>query len=116
MDPVLGTSVGVFVGLTVILIGGAAFMTGQALASTWRPSWHAVPYGLMLAAGDRFLVYALFNGPILSVSGYVVAAAVLCAIALVAFRLTQARKMVTQYPWLYERSGLFTWRDKRGTV
>ena len=27
-----------------------------------------------------------------------------------AFRLTRARRMVRQYPWLYERTGLFTWQ------
>jgi hypothetical protein len=26
--------------------------------------------------------------------------------------VTKARKMVCQYPWLYERSGLFSWRDR----
>jgi hypothetical protein len=26
--------------------------------------------------------------------------------------MTQARKMVKQYPWLYERSGLFSWRER----
>jgi len=29
-----------------------------------------------------------------------------------AYRLTQAHKMVAQYPWLYERAGLFAWREK----
>ena len=29
-------------------------------------------------------------------------------------RITQARKMVTQYPWIYERNGLFGWRLKAG--
>jgi len=23
-----------------------------------------------------------------------------------------ARKMVTQYPWIYERAGLLSWREK----
>ena len=32
MQSLLGTSLGVFIGLTVILIGGAAIMTGRALA------------------------------------------------------------------------------------
>ena len=48
----LGTSHWVFVCATVILFGWAAFMTGQALAQTWRPLWHLVPYSLMLAAGN----------------------------------------------------------------
>jgi uncharacterized protein DUF6867 len=39
---------------------------------------------------------------------------VILAIALSAHRFTLARKMVAQYPWLYERSGLLNWREKRG--
>jgi len=38
--------------------------------------------------------------------------AVNLAIASLAYRLTQARKMVSQYPWLYDRAGLFGWRTK----
>ena len=29
-----------------------------------------------------------------------------------AYQVTRARWMVTQYPWLYERAGLFSWREK----
>ena len=108
----LGNDVGVFIGLTLALFGGAAFMTGQALAQSWRPAWHAVPYGLLLAVADRYLGFALFDGDLLSISGYIIAAAVLTAVTLVAFRATQARVMVRQYPWLYERAGLFAWREK----
>jgi len=28
----------------------------------------------------------------------------------VAYRVIRAHKMVTQYPWLYQRAGLFSWR------
>ena len=35
--------------------------------------------------------------------------------ALLAFRLTLARKMPAQYPWLYERAGPFHWRAKEFT-
>jgi branched-chain amino acid transport system ATP-binding protein len=38
--------------------------------------------------------------------------AALVAIGLFAYRLNRARKMVSQYPWLYERAGLFRWRDR----
>ena len=101
----------VFVGLTLGLFGGCAFMTGQALAATWRPAWQAIPYALMLAVADRFLGFALFDGALLSPGGWTLDAAVLTIIALAAFRLTRARRMVEQYPWLYERVGLFGWRD-----
>ena len=35
---------------------------------------------------------------------------VLIAIALVAFQFKRAKKMVSQYPWLYEPVGPFGWR------
>lgn len=107
-------NVWVFVFLTVIIFGGAAFLMGQAIAETWRPAWQNIPYGLLLTVGDRFLDGALFGGDWLDIGQYVIDAAVIIAIALFAYRITLARKMVTQYPWLYEPSGLLTWRDRTG--
>ena len=113
MDQLLGTSVPVFIGMTVLLFGFAAFMTGQALANTWQPVWKVAPYGILLAVGDRFLIFALFEGELLSASGFIVDAMVLVALTAVSFRLVQVRKMASQYPWLYESDGLFNWRDRQ---
>jgi hypothetical protein len=110
----LGTSVGVFVGLTVILIGGAAIMTGRALADGWRPPHQVVLACFGLGLADRFLVYALFDGQLLSLSGFLIDFAVITAMALVAYRLTLVRKMINQYPWRYERASLFAYREKPG--
>ena len=115
MDALLGNSLAVFIGLTVMLFGGAAFLTGQALANGWQPASRAIPYGLLLAAGNRFLAYALFGGELLSPTAFLVDAAVIVAFALLAHRLVQVRKMVSQYPWLYESAGLFAWRERRGS-
>ncbi|MBF0335464.1 MAG: hypothetical protein HQL40_17765 [Alphaproteobacteria bacterium] len=109
----LGTSLGVWLGVTWALGGGAAFMTGQALAATWRPFAHALPYALLLGLGTRFLIFALFEGVLLSPTGYLLDGAVLYGIATAAYRMTRARKMAAQYPWLYEQTGLFSWRDRR---
>ena len=109
---VLGTSPGVFLGITLVFMGGCAYMAGQALASTWRPAWHTLPYCLLLGCADRFLVYALFNGRLLSTAGYLVDTAILAVIGLLAYRITRARQMALQYPWLYQRSGLFSWRER----
>ena len=49
--------------MTVILFGGAAFMTGQAIAETWRPGWQIVPYGLLLGLANAVPDFALFAGP-----------------------------------------------------
>jgi hypothetical protein len=111
-----GTTWPVFVGVTIVLFGGAAFLMGQALAETWRPYRQVLLYCLLLGLGDRFVTYALFQGELLSLSGYVIDTLVLMLIASLAYRLTRARKMVSQYPWLYERAGLFTWRDKNAAI
>jgi hypothetical protein len=108
----LGASWASFVGLTLLLFGAAALATGRALALSWRPAWQAVPYALLLGLGDRFLLYALFDGALLSASGYAIAAAILLLLALVGYRHTRARLMVRQYPWLYERAGPFSWRER----
>jgi hypothetical protein len=114
MQSLLGTSLGVFIGLTVIIIGGAAIMTGRALADGWKSPWQVVFACFGLALADRFLVYALFGGELLSLSGFVTGFAVITALALIAHRLTMVHKMVAQYPWRYERASLWTYRDKPG--
>jgi hypothetical protein len=112
MDTLLGTSLPVFVGLTVCGMGFASFMTGQGLANTWRPMWQTVVYSVLLGFADRFLTWSLFQGELFHLSGYVIDTLVLLAICSVAYRLTLTHKMVTQYPWIYQRSGPFTWRRK----
>ena len=107
-----GANLGVFLVVTVMVMGFAAYMTGQACANAWRPVGHTVFYCLLLGLADRFLVFALFGGELLSVGGYLVDTAVLIAIALLAFRLNRAARLTTQYPWLYERVGLLSWRER----
>jgi len=119
MDYVLGESLPVFIGLTVCLFGGASFLMGQALGETWRPAWQNVTYGLLLTVGERLADNFLFAARIVPLAfsdlgpivGYISHAIVLIGIALIAYRLTRARKMVTQYPWLYARVGIFGWKE-----
>ncbi|MCE9648524.1 MAG: hypothetical protein K8R18_02765 [Parvibaculum sp.] len=109
---VFGTTPFVSLGITLILGGGCAVMTGRALALNWRPDWQFVAYGFLLAIADRFLVFALFQGELFSLSGYLADALALIVIAAVAFRVTRARQMVRQYPWAYRRFGPFGWRER----
>ena len=109
-EALLGNPPGVFLGVTVVMTGFAAYMTGQALGSGWKPYWRLVISCALLGVAARFLSFALFEGALFSVSGYLVGTAVLMAIGTFAFRLNRARKMVSQYPWLYSRAGLFGWR------
>jgi len=111
-ESLFGTTFLVFLLITILFMGGCAFMTGQALADTWRPQWQLFPYMLLLGAADRFIDFALFGGVLLSPPGYLLDTAVLTIIALAAYRATRARKMAAQYPWLYRRSGVFTWQDR----
>jgi len=112
MDALLGTSLPAFIGLTVCVMGFASFMTGQGLANTWRPMWQTVLYSVLLGFADRFLTWSLFEGELFHLSGYIIHTLVLLVICSVAYRLTLTHKMVTQYPWIYQRSGPFTWRRK----
>ena len=112
MEEALGSTLGVFIFITLIVMGFAAYMIGQAMANTWKPLWHCLLYSALLGAADRFLHMALYDGKLLSLSGYLIDTAVLMALSVFAFRVTQARRMVSQYPWLYERAGLFGWRER----
>ena len=87
------------------------------------------PIAPCLALGNHFLGFALFDGaffidslfskgaPPLSeaILEYVIDFVVILAFAGLGFRLTQVRKMAAQYPWLYERVGPFSWREKIAT-
>ena len=112
MESLLGTSIAVFIAMSGIIIGFAAYMTGQAIANTWRPLWQLFLYCALLGAAARFLIYGLFDGELLTLTGYMADVTVLTVIGLFAFRLTRARRMVSQYPWLYQRAGLFGWRNR----
>jgi len=112
MVDLLGTTWPVFIGITCALLGFASFMTGQGMANTWRPMWQVIPYGLLLGGADRFLTWGLYQGELFLLSGYLIDTLVLIGISALAYRLTLTRKMVAQYPWVYERTSLFTWREK----
>jgi hypothetical protein len=116
MDLYLGTTPGVFLAVSVTVLGGAAYMTGQALAGAWRPVWQVVLYCLLLALAARFLIYALFQGTLLSPTGYLTDAAVLLLIGLVSYRLRHVSRMVQQYPWLYERTGPLGYRARSAGI
>jgi hypothetical protein len=108
----IGTTLPVFIAVTVVLMGGAGFMMGQALARGWRPVWQVIGYGLLLGLADRFLTFSLFDGVLLTAAGYAIDTAVILVLSLIGYRTTLAAKMVNQYPWLYERVGPFGWRQR----
>jgi hypothetical protein len=105
----------VFLIMTVIIGGGAAFLAGRNLASRWRPLWMALAYMIPLGLALRFFHYALFGGQLLSLHYFFTDTLVLIAGAFLGYRLTLTRLMVSQYPWLYERINPLSWGTKKET-
>jgi hypothetical protein len=99
--------------ITGIIGGGAAWLAGRAIAQTWRPLWHVVGYMLLLGFAVRFAHFALGSGTLVSLPSYLTDTLFLVAVGCLGWRVTRATQMVTQYPWLYERSGPMSWRSKK---
>ena len=100
-----------FVLITLILGGLGAWAAGRALAQTWRPMPMIALYMLFLTAGVRFLHYALYGEPLLSLHYFIVAYVWTLVVAAFGYRRKRALQMATQYSWAYERVGL-NWRAK----
>ena len=104
--------IGLFLLVTVVMGGGAAWLAGRAIAATWRPWWHVAFYMLILGAAVRFIHFALFEGTLLSPASYTADTLYLFVLGTLAWRMTRASQMATQYYWLYERTGPLTWRAR----
>ena len=98
-----------FLVMTVLLGGGAAWMTGRAVARGWRPLWTLVLYVVLLSFAVRFLHYAFGDSGLLDAGHWLADLAVLATIAAIAFRFTRAGQMARQYFWLYKRTSPLTW-------
>ncbi|MGE5163084.1 MAG: DUF6867 family protein [Sphingobacteriales bacterium] len=105
-------SFGVFLLVTIVLGGGAAALTGRAIAATWRPWWQVVAYGFILAGAVRFIHFSLYGGTFLSLHYYLVDTVFCLAFGFLGFRAARASQMVSQYRWLNEPDGLMRWRRK----
>jgi hypothetical protein len=98
--------------VTGVIGGGAAFLAGRAIAQTWRPFWSVAVYMAMLGAAVRFVHFALFEATLLSPPSYAADTAYLIVVGALAWRMTRAGQMATQYYWLYERTGPLSWRER----
>jgi hypothetical protein len=98
--------------VTGLLGGGAAWLAGRAIARTWRPIWHVVCYMAILGAAVRFAHFALFDAELLSPTAYAADVTYVAALGCLSWRVTRTSQMVRQYPWLYERVSLVSWRDR----
>jgi hypothetical protein len=108
--------IGLFVLVTVIMGGGAAWLAGRAIASTWRPWWHVAFYMLILALAVRFIHFALFEGTLLSPQFYAVDAVVCLIFGFLGYRATRAAQMTTQYGWINERGGFLRWARRPAAI
>jgi hypothetical protein len=106
-------TVWLFLLVTVVMGGWAAWMTGRAVARTWRPLVTLVAYTLVLGCAVRFIHYALFEGTLLSLRFYIVDTVLLALFAFAGWRYTRTTQMTTQYRWLYERVGPFSWKARQ---
>lgn len=108
--------IGLFVLVTVIMGGGAAWLAGRAIASTWRPWWHVAFYMLILGAAVRFIHFALFEGTLLSLQFYAVDTVVCLIFGYLGFRVTRVAQMTTQYAWINTRAGLLRWTRRTAAI
>jgi hypothetical protein len=103
----------IFVLVTIVLGGGAAFLTGRAIAATWRSWWQVAAYMLVLGGAVRFFHMALFGGTLLSLHYYLVDTAFCLLFGFLGYWATRAGQMAEQYGWLYRRAGPLSWAKKR---
>ncbi len=89
-----------FVLVTIVLGGGAGWLTGRAIALTWRPVWTVVLATLVLGLGIRFIHFALFDTAFVSLHYYAIDTVFALAFALAGYRTTRSRQMAQQYGFL----------------
>lgn len=88
-----------FIIVTLVIGGIAAFVSGRAIAETWRSRWQAALYMVPLAAGVRFVHFAVFGEPLLSIRSYLVDLAILLACSTAGFMAMRRHQIDRQYGW-----------------
>ena len=101
-----------FLLVTLTLFGWCSYQLGKAMANTWQPISLMIFYILLLTAFDRFLLFALFEQKLLSVVMFLIDFITLSIISLISYRIAKISYMVNQYPWKYQKTGLFSYKNK----
>src|SRR5688572_13124392 len=102
-----------FIRVTVLLGGGAAWLTGRATARTWSPWWKLVLYIALLTIALRFVHFSLFEGTFFlppedfgtALHFAAVDFVVLLIAAAIGRQVTRAGQMARQYGFLSGREG-----------
>jgi hypothetical protein len=101
-----------FVLVTVVMGGAAAWQMGRSIAQTWRPFWIVFVYAGLLNCAVRFIHFALFQGTLLSPHYFLVDYLVVATLAALGWRKRRAEQMAAQYAFSFASSGPFGWRRK----
>jgi hypothetical protein len=99
----LTTPLLILICITLFLGGGAAWLTGRAVALSWQPLWRAWIWMVPLAAAVRFIHFSLFHGGLLEAAPYAFDFFVLIACASIGHWYARRGQMRTQYA--FERAG-----------
>jgi hypothetical protein len=129
MGTIWEIGLGQFLLVTVFLGGGAAYLSGRAVALTWRRLPQLLVFVLLLSLAVRFIHFALFHGSFFAVAVgangavswqplftalhyWAVDMVVLLLISGLGFRVTRTAQMIGQYSWLFERQSRLSWRRR----
>lgn len=108
-ESVVEVSTGDFMLVTLFLGGGAAWLTGRAVAKGWNPYWQVVVYSALLTAAVRFCHFALFHGTLRAYDYYLLELVLLTSIATLGFRAVRKAQMIRRYDWLFAPAGPLAW-------
>jgi hypothetical protein len=102
----------IFLLVTILFGGGAAWLSGRAIARTWRPVWQVLVYSLMLGCAVRFIHFSLFGGTLLSAHYYLIDSALCMGFGFLGFRAARVSQMLTHYRWINQGNGPLRWRRR----
>ena len=83
--------------ISLLLGGGAAWLTGRGIALTWQPLWRCWVWMLPLALAVRFIHFALFKAGLMNIAPYFLDLFILIACSSFGYAVTRARQMSRQY-------------------
>lgn len=102
-NPIWEVSAVEFFFVTIVLGGGAAFLTGRAIAISWLANHQLAIYVVLLTAATRFIHFALFEGTLISPWYFCVDLIVLLAMGFAGKSMTRSKQMATQYGFLSDK-------------